>query len=142
MDILHKLTEEAQKLASNDDWREDSLRSNTQILTIDTKNVDAYIRLGIYFSEKHSYIFSREMLATSLFLDKENRIARNKIKEVQSKLIEAEVDINDLELSLADISNYFEALAMGIALQAQGKSELGSKFIMRSAAIGKPRKAL
>lgn len=142
MDILLKLTEDAQKLATNNIWDEESLRINTQILTIDTKDLDAYTRLGICFLNNNNYVVSREMFAASLFLDKENRIARNKIKEVQVKLLEQEVDINDLELFIDDVNNYFEALALGISLQTQGKGELASKFILRSAAIGKPRKPL
>lgn len=142
MNILESLTSEAKELAIKSDWGGESLRINTQILAIDSKDTGAYTRLGVYFFKQEKYLASREMFATSLFLDKQCRISKNKLREVQSILLESEeetginIDINNY---VDDVEDYFEALSLGISLQTQKKTDTAMKFIKRSAVLGKPR---
>lgn len=139
MSILESLIEEAQRLAAKSDWGCESLRLNTQILAVDSSNTGAYIRLGVYFVEQEKHLAAREMFATSLFLDKQCRISKNKLRDVQSVLLEQENEMGDIDNYTDDVSDYFEALALGISLQTQKRTDAAMKFIKRSAALGKPR---
>lgn len=141
MNILESLTKEAESLSVKNDWGQECLRINTQIIAVDSKNLGAYSRLGFYFFSVENYVAAREMFASVLQIDKADRIAKNKLKEVLDILLEDEIDVDDICLHVEDINNYFEALALGIALQLQKKTDASMKFIKRSSVLGKPRRS-
>jgi tetratricopeptide (TPR) repeat protein len=84
---LAELSKLAIKAAFNQNWNE-AVEINTQILTQDEKNIDAFLRLGLAYLQLQDYTKAKKAYSKVLEIDPINKIALDKMKQVKEKKTE------------------------------------------------------
>jgi tetratricopeptide (TPR) repeat protein len=127
MNELHDLVKRAEALALGGKWDEEAIGVNTRILELDDRVPGAYTRLARCFKVQGNWLAARSMYRQVLAFDSSNRIASNQLAIVEERLR----DLADLEL-VAEIDDYHEALAIGVAMRRQGDAQLAIAALGRA----------
>ncbi len=104
---LAELSKLAIKAAFNQNWQE-AIEINSQIISLDENNLDAYLRLGLAHLQQQDYSKAKKAYSKVLELDPINKIALDKMKLVKEKKTEDFI-VPDNDSLLKEPGNSIEA---------------------------------
>lgn len=104
---LAELSKLAIKAAFNQNWQE-AIEINSQIISLDENNLDAYLRLGLAHLQLQDYSKAKKAYSKVLDLDPINKIALDKMKLVKEKKTEDFI-VPDNDSLLKEPGNSIEA---------------------------------
>ncbi|MFC2140586.1 tetratricopeptide repeat protein [Candidatus Auribacterota bacterium] len=137
MDILEKLSTDAENLAQENRWDIQAIKINTQILTVDKNNEGAYARLGRCYMEKKQWLLAREMFLQASNLNPNDRLAKNSLHTIMEKIGDDDTKLAD---KIGELNDYYQALSLFFVYQKKGEKDLAKLAMEQALKIGKPRR--
>lgn len=140
-DELAALMRRAKELALADDFGAEALQLNERILELDPDDAAACTRLGRVYAESGRLDAAEEMWRRALRADPSNRIAKNRIAEIEEQRRRA-AEIGRWRTAAAGLSRASEAQSIARSAKDEGDLAKAAAYYLRASELDDRKECL